>query len=127
MLVRRVLLEVEIHDDHHFMGQAVRFNIPGINQLYINESRGDSESNIFTLDGILLSWEEKRKWLKANLNNTFWVRVTGILEVSGFIDGFYERNDGDPVHTPTWEHTLTLIAIEVLSDFQLNETTAADE
>ena len=53
------------------------------------------------------------------------MRVTGILEVHGFVAGFYEK-DKKEIHTPFWQHILQLIAVEILSDHQIDQATDPD-
>jgi len=121
MLIRRMLVQVSITDNKLFIATVQGNSLPGVEFCTVREGTLEESAVLVILDGTLLNSEEKERWLKASLHKTRWVRVTGTVEIQSYVEGFYER-EVNTSYQPSFHHLINLIAVEILSDFELDQT-----
>lgn len=122
----RTLLEVEFGDDDEFMGFTTsRMKLPVFADSFMIRER-DMDRTLVIYDGVVLDFSEKKKLIKQIRDRPIWVRVTGAMEVHN-PDGFCEI-DSDTVRRGSiameWRLTLYAEVLEILSQTQIQETTA---
>ncbi len=124
MLIRRALIQATIDEYEYFVASSkTTFDLgQGRTSLTIREQMLDDCAILVILDNTLLDGAEKEKWLKANLGKNVWLRVTGTLELHSYVWGVYEREAGAP-HKPMIDQILNLIAVEIISDHEMEMTT----
>ena len=105
MLVRRMLVQAEIQDDEYFFATIVSESLPGVKNCAVREGMIEDSAVLVILDGTLLDVQEKKKWLKTSLYKRRWIRVTGTLETSSYVEGFFERQK-DSVYQPMFQYLI---------------------